>query len=346
MSELAKLFSCSTNKSPNFETFTLPKTPKAKNKNSQKTVLEEESNKIEDDLNKIDRTEQDKYTIYVGNLPNTYNTKKLVKLFKNIGEVKSARIRAVSTSKAKVPAHMVLKDKIPTIRSLYGYVVFTQIEHTNKAVGKLNGHLIDGRHISVDFCNKNDKKDTKTTVFVSNLQSDVDEEKLRDFFTESGDIIKVHIVSDRITGVSKNFGFVTFEAKSGLILALKKNGEDLEGRNIVVRKANVRNKLDSTKKEIRKTPKVAKSGKFKSTSTKNTAKTNNKLKDLKVNSAKHPSKQKKRIQRDIAKPKQQQQQQQQQQRKKYKKHATKKTKQFRNPLLPKKPLAKFKNSKK
>ena len=342
MSELAKLFISSTNHSPTFETFTLPKIPKSKNKNSKKLEknLEEESTKIDDVINKIDRTEQDKYTIYVGNLPTTYNPKKIVKLFKNIGEIKSARIRAVSTSKSKIPAHMLLKDKVSTVRSLYGYVVFTQIESTNKAVGKFNGHLIAGRHITVDFCNKNEKKDTKTTVFISNLQSEVDEEKLREFFTECGQVTKVHIVSDRITGVSKNFGFVTFEGKSGVILALKKHGEDLEGRNIVVRKANVKqNKLDSIKRTIKKSPKVAKTGKSRHKLThglKQTEKTNKKPEDLR---AKHLSKQKKYTQGNIPKPKQQQH-------KKYKKPTKKKTTKMRNPLLPKKPRAKSDNSKK
>ncbi|KAI6653226.1 RNA-binding protein 34-like isoform X1 [Oopsacas minuta] len=264
MSELAKHFKKSTNDPPTFESFSLPKQQKSKHEkpSSNKQISEEsiESDESEDESgNMVDRSEQDKYTIYVGNLPTTYNVKKLTKLFKEIGEVQSARIRAVSTSKAKIPAHMVLKHKMPSVKSLYGYVVFTKIKHTEKAVTKLNGQLVAGRHINVDLCGKNEKKDFKTTVFVSNLHSEVDEEKLWEFFADCGNVVKAHIVTDRVTGESKKFGFVTFKGKSDLILALKKHGEEFQGRNLVVRKANAKHKnIDSSKKRfVHKTPKNA-----------------------------------------------------------------------------------------
>ena len=345
MSQLAKHFKDSNDQTPVFEVFSLPKQQKSKSKLSKsplnkQTTLEDsvEDGNEDETTNKIDRTEQDQYTIFVGNLPTSFNVKKLAKLFKEIGEVKSARIRAVSTSKAKLPAHMVLKDRISSVNSLYGYVVFAEIEHTRKAVEKFNGQLIRGRHLSVDLCNKNEKKDCKTTVFVSNLHKEVDEEILWDFFSESGQVVKLHIATNRVTGESRNFGFVTFKDRSDLVLALKKNGNELRGRNLVIKKANAKHKeISSSKKRIvHKTPK-----KF---DARKTPRMENKLteKPRKMFQKKIPEK------REIKTKKFQQtnkSKQHKQQFKKSKKFAKNKQK-FSNPLLPRKPQTKAKKTKK
>ena len=339
MSQLAKHFKESTDQTPVFEVFSLPKQQKLKGKHSKSQTTNEDSiedGNEEETTNKIDRTQQDQHTIYVGNLPTSYNVKKLAKLFKEIGEVKSARIRAVSTSKAKFPAHMVLKDKISSVKSLYGYVVFTNIRHTRKAVAKLNGQLIGGRHISVDLCDKNAEKDCKNTVFVANLHTEVDEEILWDFFSETGQVVKLHIASDRLTGESRHFGFVTFKDKSDLVLALKKNGSELRGRNLLVKKANAKhNEIHSTKKRIvHKTPKKFDARKSPRLEKKFTEK------PRKVSQKKTPEK------REIkTNKKSQQTNKSKQQYKKSKKFAKKKQK-FSNPLLPKKPQTKPKRPKK
>ena len=340
MSELSKHFTNSSTTSPIFETFSLPK---AKRHKSQNVISKEDNNTDKDsefdqaDTTKTDRSDQDKCTVYVGNLPTDYTNKKLKKLFKDIGEVKSVRIRAVSTSKAKVPAHMVLKNRITSVNSLYGYVVFSDIKHTKTAVEKLNGCLIDNHHITVDSCDKT-HKDSKSTVFVTNLHSNVAEEGLREFFSECGAITKVHIVSDRVTGSSKNFGFVTFQEKSGLVLALKKQGEELEGRNVVVRKANPKHqKLEGSKRTIHKTPKgVVKSKKH--FSSKNQHK--NKEKFASVTKSKFTEKRN----REPKKPKKNKLTQTGNSKafKKLKKNSKKHSKIVRNPLLPKKPRSKSK----
>ena len=342
MSQLAKHFKDSTNQTPVFEVFSLSQQQKSKHskspQNKQTTNETSVEERNENETNKIDRSEQDQYTIYAGNLPTNFNVKKLAKLFKEIGEVKSARIRAVSTSNAKLPAHMVLKDKISSVRSLYGYVVFAKIEHTRKAVAKFNGQLIGGRHISVDLCNKNAKKDCKTTVFVSNLHTEVDEEILWSFFSESGEVMKLHIATNRVTGESRNFGFVTFKDRSALVLALKKNGSELRGRNLVVKKANAKHKeINSKKRIVRKTPKKLEARKAPRMEKKSTEK------PRKVFQKKIPEK------REFKTKKHQQtnksKQQQQQHYKKSKKFATKKQK-SNNPLLPKIPQTKTKKPKK
>lgn len=76
-------------------------------------------------------------------------------------------------------------------------------------------------------------------VFVGNLSYSVSEMRLEEVFSEYGTVESVKIITDKYTGKSRGFGFVEMsepEEAQNAIEAL--NGTDLEGRNIVVNKAN------------------------------------------------------------------------------------------------------------
>lgn len=75
-------------------------------------------------------------------------------------------------------------------------------------------------------------------LYVGNLPYSVNEEQLRQMFTEFGDVTSATIISDRMTGRPKGFGFVEFAddaAADSATAAL--NGKDMEGRAIVVNEA-------------------------------------------------------------------------------------------------------------
>lgn len=77
-------------------------------------------------------------------------------------------------------------------------------------------------------------------VYVGNLAYRVHERELRRFFEKFGAINHLKVVKDRNTGRSKGFGFVTFENTKQATEALAAHGENLFGRNIVVRLAKPR----------------------------------------------------------------------------------------------------------
>lgn len=75
-------------------------------------------------------------------------------------------------------------------------------------------------------------------LYVGNLSYRVSEDTFRDFFAEFGEIVSVKIITDRVTGQSKGFGFVEFAENEAAENAIKElNGKDFEGRNIVVNEA-------------------------------------------------------------------------------------------------------------
>ena len=75
-------------------------------------------------------------------------------------------------------------------------------------------------------------------LYVGNLSYRVSEDQLKDYFGSYGDVVSAKIITDRVTGQSKGFGFVEFSDKSGAEEAIKElNGSSFEGRNIVVNEA-------------------------------------------------------------------------------------------------------------
>jgi RNA recognition motif-containing protein len=72
-------------------------------------------------------------------------------------------------------------------------------------------------------------------LFVGSLSWDTNDEGLRNAFSVHGEISEAVVITDRDTGRSRGFGFVTFdddEAADKAVAAL--NGTELDGRTIRV----------------------------------------------------------------------------------------------------------------
>jgi RNA recognition motif-containing protein len=77
-----------------------------------------------------------------------------------------------------------------------------------------------------------------TKIYVGNLPWRATDAQLSQLFGNHGEVIDAKIVTDRETGRSRGFGFVTMasdEAAQAAIRAL--NGHSLEGRSLVVNEA-------------------------------------------------------------------------------------------------------------
>ena len=76
------------------------------------------------------------------------------------------------------------------------------------------------------------------TLFVGSLPWAVNDEALKEAFTQYGSVVSAKVVTDRQTGRSRGFGFVEMESDSEASAAIEAlNGSDLNGRNIVVNEA-------------------------------------------------------------------------------------------------------------
>lgn len=75
-------------------------------------------------------------------------------------------------------------------------------------------------------------------LFVGGLSWNTTDEGLRQAFEKFGEITEAKVISDRDTGRSRGFGFVTFSQDGDATNAMSAlNGTDLEGRAIRVNEA-------------------------------------------------------------------------------------------------------------
>lgn len=75
-------------------------------------------------------------------------------------------------------------------------------------------------------------------IYVGNLDYEVSETDLKEIFEEFGTISSAKIISDKFSGRSKGFGFVTMENQEEANKAIGElNGSTLDNRTIVVNEA-------------------------------------------------------------------------------------------------------------
>ena len=75
-------------------------------------------------------------------------------------------------------------------------------------------------------------------IFVGSLPFSLEENELREFFEEYGEVSSVKIISDKFTGRSKGFGFVEMPDDAQAQKAIDElNGAEVNGRTIVVNKS-------------------------------------------------------------------------------------------------------------
>ena len=92
-------------------------------------------------------------------------------------------------------------------------------------------------------------------LYVGNLPFSVDLDALKKLFSEFGDIEDAVILSDKYTGRSRGFGFVTFaDDATGEKAIADMNEKDIEGRKIVVNEAKPM-RDDAAKAEPEEKPK-------------------------------------------------------------------------------------------
>ena len=75
-------------------------------------------------------------------------------------------------------------------------------------------------------------------LYVGNLSFNTTEERLREIFSEHGEVASATLVMDRDTGRPRGFGFVEFvnaESAKAAIAAL--HGQNIDGRDLTVNEA-------------------------------------------------------------------------------------------------------------
>ena len=80
-----------------------------------------------------------------------------------------------------------------------------------------------------------------TKLFVGNLSFNTTENDLQDAFAQFGTVVEANLMTDRMTGRSRGFAFITMSSKEEADAAINgMNGKDLGGRALTVNEARPR----------------------------------------------------------------------------------------------------------
>lgn len=132
------------------------------------------------------------------------------------------------------------KDKVTGKHQGYGFVEFRSEEDADYAIKVLNMVKLYQKPIKMNK-SAQDKRQVEVgaNVFIGNLDQEVDEKLLYDTFGAFGGILTTpKIMRDPETGISKGFGFVSFDSFESSDFAIEcMNGQYLCNRPIVVQYA-------------------------------------------------------------------------------------------------------------
>lgn len=166
-----------------------------------------------------------KHEIFITGIPWEATEEELLEKFAVCGEITNARI--------------------PTVKgrpSGYAFVTFADI-HGMRSGLKLDGEDFGGRWMKIRAAEKKEaptKPEGCKSVFIGNLSFDVDEDMVREFFGDCGEIVSCRVAVDRETGRPRGFCHLDFATTEAVDAAIKLKGEELAGRDIRVDYANDR----------------------------------------------------------------------------------------------------------
>ncbi|KAJ9451210.1 Polyadenylate-binding protein [Diplonema papillatum] len=124
----------------------------------------------------------------------------------------------------------------------YGFVHFQDDAAADSAVEKVNGMLLNGQLVFVGKFQRKDKKlqnlnDTFTNCFVKHFDPNVDEQKLREFFEQFGDIQSIQVNKSNETSAVAFVNYKQHEQAEKAVEAANDTAPEgivLEGKKLVV----------------------------------------------------------------------------------------------------------------
>ncbi|KAJ8709890.1 hypothetical protein PYW08_009894 [Mythimna loreyi] len=202
-----------------------------------KMVEKKEVEKKEGDEERMTE-EEIKRTLFVGNVPFSAKVKKeLKKIFSKHGQIQTIRIRTVPIKDGRyTPKLALIKNELhPERTTVNVYIKYADEESVEKALVE-NNTVLNENHLRVSRSSSTGAEhDPKCSVFIGNMPFAMEDEALRAKFEKCGQIHSVRIIRDKKTNAGKGFGYVNFESKDAVELALALTEEDLTVKNRILR---------------------------------------------------------------------------------------------------------------
>ncbi|XP_009860508.2 uncharacterized protein LOC100185025 [Ciona intestinalis] len=178
----------------------------------------EDKEKHEEEGSLINATEDNELKMFVGGLSWDTETVGLREYFTKFGVVKDCTIK---------------KDSKTERSRGFGFVLFDDAE-TVKKVLESDNHYLDGRKIDPKRAQAQ-RRDGK--LFVGGINPDTENDVVKEYFTQYGEIEEFERPVDKNTGKNRGFCFITYKKDGCIKLATALKTQELEGSKIDVKEA-------------------------------------------------------------------------------------------------------------
>jgi len=178
--------------------------------------------------------------IFVRNLPFTANDESLKQLFSQYGTIEEA---------------VIIMDKMKNQSKGFGFVTFETVEGTQAALAETTKEF-EGRQVFVNLAAKKEQSLAAASqggsgipsnaasedvvyrkLFVRSLSYETTSNDLTEFFGSFGEVAEAIVLTNRDTGTSKGYGFVTMATATGAKASMVEPSKQLAGRTIHVKLA-------------------------------------------------------------------------------------------------------------
>lgn len=162
--------------------------------------------------------DEDSRKLFVGGLSWETTAKDLREYFSKFGEVE----------------HCNLKTDPVTKRSRgFGFVLFKEEQTVDKALVEKE-HKLHGRNIDPKRANP---REPIRKVFVRNLDQNLTENEIREYFGKFGKIVKLELPYDKMRNQRRNYCFIEFESEDAVDKICENAGHQIGSREAQVKKA-------------------------------------------------------------------------------------------------------------
>merc|ERR1719427_2169084 len=181
-----------------------------------------------------DEGDVDPYSVYVGNLPVVATSLQLASHFHTLGRIsKLTLLRDKVTGVSKGAAYIMFPERhqATAALALHGSRlagnIIKVVKKKKQLVGEQNNNLTGGKLDCIDG-------HEPTSVFVGNINLDTTTEELSELFKETGELKRVTILKDKLTGKPKPAAYIEFTESWAVEEALGLNGALLKGNELKV----------------------------------------------------------------------------------------------------------------
>nr|XP_009860507.1 heterogeneous nuclear ribonucleoprotein A/B isoform X1 [Ciona intestinalis] len=178
----------------------------------------DDKEKHEEEGSLINATEDNELKMFVGGLSWDTETVGLREYFSKFGVVKDCTIK---------------KDSKTERSRGFGFVLFDDAETVKKVLESEN-HYLDGRKIDPKKAQAQ-RRDGK--LFVGGINPDTENDVVKEYFTQYGEIEEFERPVDKNTGKNRGFCFITYKKDGCIKLATASKTQELEGSKIDVKEA-------------------------------------------------------------------------------------------------------------